>query len=85
MSHAEVSTGGSAKSIMLSVVASLTAVMLAAGFVALIGARPARALPQYATQTGLPCSQCHQTATGGPLTDFGKAFQANGHKVPEKK
>ena len=45
--------------------------------------RPAAALPIYAQQTNLPCSQCHVNPQGGKdLTDFGKKFQANGDKLP---
>ena len=40
----------------------------------------------YAQQTGLPCGRCHvNPAGGGPNTAFGKAFAANGHKLPGKK
>ena len=47
--------------------------------------RPADALPAYATQTKLACGRCHVSAAGGgALTGFGKAFVANGHKVPSK-
>ena len=46
--------------------------------------RPAEALPAYAEQTKLPCAQCHVNPAGGTdLTDFGKKFQANGHKLPQ--
>jgi hypothetical protein len=48
--------------------------------------RPAAALPIYAQQTNLPCSQCHVNPAGGKdltLTDFGKEFQANGDKLPQ--
>ena len=45
--------------------------------------RQAKALPAYAQQTKLPCSQCHVNPAGGKdLTDFGKKFQANGDKLP---
>jgi hypothetical protein len=47
--------------------------------------RPANALPKYAAETGLACGRCHvNPAGGGPRTAFGKAFAANGHKVPKK-
>ena len=47
--------------------------------------RPADALPAYAQQTKLACGRCHVSAAGGgALTGFGKAFVANGHKVPSK-
>jgi mono/diheme cytochrome c family protein len=48
--------------------------------------RPASALPAYAQQTGVACGRCHvNPAGGGPNTAFGKAFAANGHKLPSKK
>jgi len=44
---------------------------------------PTYATPRLASQTGKPCAQCHQKPDGGPeLTPYGKAFQANGDKVP---
>jgi hypothetical protein len=49
----------------------------------LIVPRPARATTAYAAATGKPCAACHTRPDGGPdLTDFGKAFQANGYKLP---
>jgi len=70
-----------------SVVAiAVAAAILAAIALVPIATRPARATPQFATQTGLPCTQCHaDLATPTKLTDFGNAFHANGDKVPEKK
>jgi hypothetical protein len=48
--------------------------------------RPATALQAYSQQTGLACGRCHvNPAGGGPNTAFGKAFAANGHKIPSKK
>jgi hypothetical protein len=47
--------------------------------------RSAEALPAYSEQTKLPCGQCHTNPAGGKdLTDFGKKFQANGHKLPNQ-
>jgi hypothetical protein len=47
--------------------------------------RPADALPSYAKQTGLSCGSCHvNPAGGGARNAFGKAFAANGHKLPAK-
>jgi mono/diheme cytochrome c family protein len=47
--------------------------------------QPADALPAYAQQTKLACGRCHVSAAGGgALTAFGKAYVANGHKVPSK-
>ncbi len=66
--------------------AGLAAVLLMAGGAMLVAPRPAVALPAYAAQTGLPCGRCHvNPAGGGERTAFGKAFAANGHKVPGKK
>jgi hypothetical protein len=43
---------------------------------------PAAAKPEFATQTGLPCGQCHSNpAGGGKLKAFGEKFKANGNKV----
>ncbi len=53
---------------------------------AVVVSRPATATPVYAQQTGLPCGRCHVNPSGGgPNTAFGKAFAANGHKLPAKK
>jgi len=47
--------------------------------------QPANATPAYASQTGRGCGSCHVSKSGGgALTSFGKAFAANGHKVPGK-
>jgi len=59
------------------------AVVLVVGLAAFVAPRPADALPTYAQQTGSACGRCHvNPAGGGALTSFGKAFAANGHKVP---
>ena len=64
--------------------AGIAAVMLAVG--AAVAPRPASALLAYAQQTGLACGRCHVNPSGGgPNTAFGKAFAANGHKLPAKK
>jgi hypothetical protein len=72
---------------MRGVVYGLAGTVLATsliGFVVSVIPRPAGALPAYAQQTGLACGRCHANPTGGKLTGFGSAFQANGHKVPAK-
>lgn len=68
----------------LAVVARLGFVILAVAIgVVSTTPIPADALPIYARQTGLPCGQCHvNPAGGGPRTAFGKAFAANGHRLP---
>jgi hypothetical protein len=57
--------------------------ILVGGTIALVAPSPAQATAVYAQQTKLPCGKCHTTPTGGPTNDFGKAFAANGHKVPK--
>ncbi len=48
--------------------------------VALLGASvTARALPTFASQTGLPCAQCHTVAYGPALTPYGRQFKLNGY------
>ena len=45
--------------------------------------RTVQALPIYAQETGLLCKQCHVNPRGGgPRTPFGRAFAANGHRLP---
>ena len=46
-----------------------------------LGAAPrgAQALPSYAQQTGMPCSQCHTVAFGPQLTPYGRQFKLNGY------
>jgi hypothetical protein len=64
----------------------VAAAVLIAGAAVAFSPRQASALPAYAQQTGLRCGRCHvNPAGGGPNTAFGKAFAANGHKVPAKK
>src|SRR5262245_58960999 len=63
--------------------ASATAFIV--GWAVFAAPQPAGALPAYAQQTKLACARCHVNAAGGgALTAFGKAFAANGHKVPSK-
>lgn len=60
--------------------------VLVAGAAITLSPRQAQALPAYAQQTGLACGRCHANPLGGgPNTAFGKAFAANGHKLPAKK
>jgi mono/diheme cytochrome c family protein len=60
-----------------------TAAALILGLAVFALPRPADALPSYAKQTGRSCGSCHvNPAGGGPRTAFGKAFAANGHKLP---
>jgi len=41
--------------------------------------RPALAVPSFASQTGLPCAQCHVMAFGPQLTEYGRQFKLNGY------
>ena len=41
--------------------------------------RLASAVPSFATQTGLPCAQCHVMAFGPQLTEYGRQFKLNGY------
>jgi len=44
--------------------------------------RSAVAIPQYSAQSKLACGACHTNPSGGrALTNRGKKFQANGHKL----
>jgi hypothetical protein len=61
------------------------ALALIVGLATFAAPRPAAALPAYAQKTHLACGRCHvNPAGGGPRTAFGKAFAANGHKLPSK-
>lgn len=63
-----------------------TGILILGNAGAILATRPANALPNYSAQTGLACGRCHvNPAGGGPRTAFGKAFAANGHKVPSNK
>jgi hypothetical protein len=64
----------------------IAAAVLIAATAVTVSPRQAQALPAYAAQTKLACARCHVNAAGGgPNTAFGKAFAANGHKLPAKK
>ena len=55
-----------------------------AAILAVSAPQPAAAKPEFAAKTGLPCGQCHVSATGGgPLKPFGEAYKANGYNVPK--
>jgi len=49
--------------------------------VALLGARPAQAVPAFAEQTGEPCQACHIGGFGPQLTPFGRAFKMDGYTM----
>jgi hypothetical protein len=55
--------------------------MFVAGAGLVVAPQHAKALPAYASKEGKPCGYCHVNAAGGgPRTDKGKEYQANGHK-----
>jgi hypothetical protein len=41
--------------------------------------RSAVAVPSFARQTGMPCSQCHTLSFGPALTAYGRQFKLNGY------
>jgi hypothetical protein len=41
--------------------------------------RMASAVPSFARQTGMPCSQCHTLSFGPALTAYGRQFKLNGY------
>jgi hypothetical protein len=47
--------------------------------IAVLSSTPAHALPSFARQTGMPCSQCHTVAYGPALTAYGRQFKLNGY------
>src|SRR5258705_9315848 len=58
------------------------ALLLAASF---LTSSDAFALPSYAQQTGMPCSQCHTIAFGPALTAYGRQFKLNGYTFGDSK
>lgn len=59
--------------------------LLAGLILALIGcpAGEARAMPEYATETGLACIACHEDGAGaGPLTELGEEYLTAGYVPP---
>ena len=73
------------QSVVLYSAIGVGAAILVGGLIIVAVAKPATATPAYAAQTKLACGRCHASpAGGGSLTNFGKAFAANGHKLPKK-
>ncbi len=61
-----------------------TAPVVMIGAVSLVISQPAAATPQFATETGKSCADCHTNPKGGgALTAFGEKFKANGNKLPK--
>lgn len=64
---------------------AIAAIVCSALIIAFLASRTAQGLPLYAQRTGLPYGQCHiNPQRGGPRTAFGRAFAANGHRLPGK-
>jgi hypothetical protein len=59
------------------VLRSAAAILVAA--VAALAPHPARAIQNFALQTGQPCTACHIGAFGPQLTAFGRAFKLGGY------
>ena len=49
--------------------------------VALLPATPARAVPAFAREMGVPCATCHTLAYGPALTAFGRNFKLHGYAL----
>lgn len=63
---------------------STAAVTVIVGAALLVMTRPAAATSQFAKDTGKACGECHTNPKGGgPLTEFGTKFKANGNKLPK--
>ena len=63
---------------------STAAAAVIVGAASLVISRPAAATAQFAKDTGKACGDCHTNPKGGgPLTEFGEKFKANGNKLPE--
>src|SRR5258708_10010274 len=45
----------------------------------------ALAVPSFAQQTGMPCQQCHTTAYGPALTEYGRQFKLNAYVFGDAK
>jgi hypothetical protein len=68
--------------VRLCVVSAITTAVGVA--VSLLSVGPAAATTKFAQETGQPCAACHVRPDGGTeLTPFGKAFEANGYKLPK--
>jgi len=62
----------------------IAAVVMIASVTSLFIFQPAAATPQFASDTGKSCGECHTDPKGGgPLTAFGEKFKANGNKLPK--
>jgi len=53
--------------------------IVAVTLAALSSPQLAAAVPSFARQTGMPCSQCHSASFGPALTAYGRQFKLNGY------
>ncbi|MGA8197877.1 MAG: hypothetical protein WB902_31445, partial [Acetobacteraceae bacterium] len=56
---------------------AITLMLMVAAFLLLC--RPALAVPNFASQTGQPCTACHIGGYGPQLTPLGRAFKIGGY------
>src|ERR1700686_894778 len=61
----------------------MRAIWIIAIAVILVGClvKPASAVPDFAQQTGQPCSTCHIGSFGPQLTPFGREFKLGGYTM----
>ncbi|MDQ2082495.1 hypothetical protein RA307_20100 [Xanthobacteraceae bacterium Astr-EGSB] len=64
---------------IISAAAGAAAIVIIAGLATTMSTREAAASMKYTQSTGKPCTFCHTTPPA--LTDQGKKFQSNGHKL----
>jgi hypothetical protein len=58
---------------------SIRAAVFALATVCILLCRTVHAIPSFASQTGMPCSQCHTLSFGPALTQYGRDFKLNGY------
>jgi hypothetical protein len=58
---------------------ALAVPLLVLGLLATLAVTPARAVPTFASQTGMACERCHTIGYGPALTAYGRQFKLNGY------
>jgi hypothetical protein len=71
----------------MKVVKSMLVLAAASVFLFLLSIKPSTATQKYAKETGKKCLDCHTKVpkkgdTDPQLTELGKKFAENGHKLP---
>jgi hypothetical protein len=56
-----------------------SALLVALAMIGILSCCDALAIPGFASQTGMPCSQCHTIAFGPGLTEYGREFKLNAY------